>query len=574
MRTLLILMSFVMTCSKTARSQDDELPLISLLEPNVGVCVEIHNLNQHVEGLEYSDFIQRLRSLPMYKAWTQSQEFDRLKTARLWVENVVGKPPREFVGDLLGESMMLAISPSEKAPKGLFLTRAESEEVLNHFVAVWQKADKGGQFSQHSHNGHTYTRRAKAAAKEVVYFARLGRVFVISDYEPAVKSAIDRFAALADGNKLGKSLADVPEYRAARRALDATNIATVFINPRVWDKSIDRDPNKSSDHRVFRDAWQRCRWIGAGLTLDRGLGLELVADYDSTNAPETWTRIVERVGGSPEFLAHVPANALFAVAGRHDLNMAYQFAIQQVPVKQRRGFEQIGLNVLGVKPSELIGQLPPNWGMYVVPRQKLQLDVSPVDGVFAVEIPASEQAEGKQFRRAVHQGLSMGLVALSVFYSSAFPDQPSRAVTNSPDHPSMKWIENLNSYELATAIGPRYLAVASHRSVVQPFLNPPPKSTSPTALDSIRQDRFADASQVLFVNVKAVRDFVRNNREFFAEKSSRIGKARDSEQGARRFARVEEALRLVDAGYAAMSVNNERLRVSAGLIVNDFGREN
>ena len=562
-----VAITILLTWTGLARSQDADFPLTSLLEPNVGMCLEIHGLRRHVDDLQSSGFAVRVQSLPMYKTWIQSREFGKLKTASAWVETVVGKPPREFAGDLLGQSVALAISPTETQPKGLFLTRAVNAGVLEHFVTVWQKTDKSGEFTVLTHNGHTYTRRTKAAAHEIVYFARLGRIFVLSDYEPVVKSTIDRFAARSNGAKLGKSLADLPAYQAARNALSTANVATVFVNPRAWDASIDRQPNKSSEHKVFRDAWHRCRWLGAGLRLGRGLGVELLADYDSKNAPEAWTRVVERIGGRPEFLAHVPANALLAVAGRHDLGAAYHFAIQHAPEKQGQAFEQIGLNVLGMKPSELIDQLPPNWGMYVVPRQNLQLDVSPVEGVLAVEITPSDRPAGRKVRRAFDQGLSMGLVALSVFYSSTFPDRPARAVTNSPDHPSMKWIENLNAYELATAIGPRYLAVSSNRRVVEPFLQLPPEPVAGSALDAIRKDRFPDAGHVLFVNVKAVREFVAQNRGFFAEQTRRLGKVNGA--GEQRLVRVEQALGLVDAGYASLSISNERLHVSAGLVVDD-----
>lgn len=554
----LSLFAIIAIVGGSAAQADDDLPLTSLLGDDVGLCVEVTDLHGQLDQLQNSELARRIRGMSMFQALAGGAQMQSLQAARTWVKSVVGKGPREFASDLLGKSVVLGISPSESEPIGLFLTQAKDEASLNDFISVWKRADLTGVFEARQHAGREYTHRSRKGSDERVFYALLGTVLVISDHEKSVKSTIDRYVAITDGKPM-PSFLDIPAMKAARDELAKENLIKVLVNPRAWDETIAREADKSREQQIFGQVWQRCRWLAGGMRMDQGFGIELVVDYTAVGAPEAWARFLNRTNGDPEFLNHVPPNALVAVAGRHDLSALFGFAMNQVPDQQQQVFNGIAANVLGMPPAELVNQLPPNWGLFVVPRRELKLNVVPVNGVLALEIPKDDNKEGRRFRRAIDQGLSMGFVGISVMAATQL-DKPARAVTNSLDHPNLKWIENLGPYEFAASIGPEYLAVGSNREDVKPFLSKPEKLEPNALLNEVKRQRFPEANQVLFVNAKAAREFVSANRKFFVEQAGKLGA-----QGEQRLSRVEEAMSLVDAGYTSLRISPNRIRFAAGL---------
>lgn len=537
---------------------DDDFPLTSLLGDDVGLCVEVTDLHRQLDQLQNSELATRIRGMSMFQALAGGAQMQSLQAARTWVKSVVGKGPREFASDLLGQSVVLGISPSEGEPTGLFLTRATNEAALTEFISVWKRADLTGVFEPRQHAGREYTHRSRNGSDEKVFYALLGTVMAISDHEASVKSAIDRYVAIQTG-KAKAGFLDAPAMKTAQAALATENLIKVLVNPRAWDKTIARESDKSREQQIFGEVWQRCRWLAGGMRMDQGLGVELLVDYTSKGAPKAWSQFVDRTDADPDFLNRVPSNALVSIAGRHDLSALFAFAMNQVPSKQQEVFNGIAQNVLGMPPAELVNQLPPNWGLFVVPRRELELNVVPVNGVFALQIPPADTDDGRKCRRAIDQGLSMGFVGVSVMLATKF-EKPARAVTNSQEHPNLKWIENLGPHEVAASIGAEYLAVGSDREDVKPFLAKPEELAANGLLEEVKQQRFPQANHVLFVNAKAARDFVNANRPFFVKQATQLGPG-----GEQRLSKVEEAMSLVDAGYASLRISPKRIRLSAGL---------
>ena len=569
--------------------------LLRLVGSDVGICVEASNLGKRLPVLADSQLAERLQNSSFYRQWRESKDYRKLEHAREIIEKLTGKPFEQFATELFGESVVLALYPAggDKLA-GVLLTQTSKEKDLQAALDAWNGAEPRHRLERLEHAGQTYFRRTKPPAGkkrgEVLYYVTLGRLFAFSDTESLIQQVIELNRAStgngptnakAAGDAGRECLFDSASYQTARRSLSPDSVVSVYLNPRQLDDAIKPKPHEPDPPQALVEIWRRCESLVFGIRLGEGIVVEAVAHYKQSDASGKWTRLIERTSGPPDFLQRVPRNALAAVAGQHDLDGLSQLVLEQMPKPKRQqlnAFRQIARGLLlGLDLfDDVLPNLKPNWVLYVVPAQQSRGDAPPVDGLLALELPADAKPNAARrkanLRDALHNGLNTALHLAVAAHNGKSPKVPAIVRDTEVPYPGqtdkvlVRWIEGMEPYQPAYAITPNHLIFSSSRKLIEEFISTEPEERliSDDGFQRWRESFFPQASQVLFVNVARVRDFVAGHREYFVRQAVRR-KTVDAAEAARRVKRLDDVLQLADGAFMAARIADDHVRLVVGV---------
>jgi len=568
-------------CVAVAQSSADARPLTRLVAADVGLCVEVSQFAKTWPAVAQSDFFKRLERLSFYRKWKTGSEYRKLLQTRAGIVAVTGKPFARFADELFGDEVVVAVYVDDRGrPQGVLLTRTASIDVLNAAIESWNRAEQPTT-STHGESGHRYFRRVvgrKSGKTETLYYAKLGRTLAVSDHEAMIRRVIDldrmTGAARRPDDLSGKSLLESTVYQRAAGSLPAKTVASVYFNPRAWDNQFAAGSNRSAAGQVLAALWRRCRSVIVGLRLERGIVIDAIADYDGTGAPQEWTHFVRQTAGPPTFFQKVPRRALLAFAGQFSPSSLQQLINRQISAFPRNRWDSVrqvsrglllGLDVV----DDVLPELGPNWGIYLVPRTRAGKSgnssrLPPVNGLLAIELRAQKSPAPGQptLRAALENGLNTGLNILAAMYNLQSSGPPAIVRTRRRKASVVHWIEGIDGYQPAYALTPTDLIFAGSPQLVDEFLAADSRTALASSPDyvNLSQTYFPGAGQLLLVQVDALRELVRKHAVFFVRKdtTSPARRAREKFENAREF------LTLFDSAFIAVRITNDQVRLVVG----------
>ncbi len=585
-----ILCACCLFVSAIACADDAANRLLSLVGEDAGLCVEIPRLEENLQAVRKSEFLRRLATSSLHQAWLQGEASQKLRRSRESIEKHTGKTIDQLIDEVFGHYVVIAIySSSKSGAAGVLLTEADSVEALEVAISSWNAAEPQETIT-HEHAGHPYfVRSRKLSGSETarpLYYAKLDRVFALSDHEEMIQKVLDfeRKSHTSSTNNVAENpevnsgiLKSVP-YRRARQALSPTAFATAYLNPRIWDGVIPPPESRSPENQILGKIWRRLDSVALSVNLERGCVLETIVQFNGQGTPAQWQSAIERMQGSPEFLSHVPADAVALFAGRHDLsgliNLVVQRASVEVEQHQWESFRQVSRGLLlGLDLfDDVLPGLQPNWGGYLIPRTESADEASPatipLEGLVAFEISSKPAAEEKAaLRDALDNGLNTGMNLISAYFNTRGSKTPAIVRTVEQPGSVVRWIEGIPGYRPAYVLTKNHLAFASSPELAKQFNDSYVEQAQPHAVfDRCRNVYFPQENQISFIDVAALRKLLEQYRTRLVAKAAEAN-AISTQDCEERLSRLLDVAALVDSAFVAGHIDTDSLRLVIGGVV-------
>jgi len=264
--------------------------LPELVSPEAGLVLRAQNLKGNVSTLLNSPWVEKFLRSPLGVEFSNSNDVQKIVRAGRQIEELTGGPLLDYLNQIFGEDLIVALVPGEEGqnPYGLLVTAADSELVLQQAVARWKRLEAQTTVT-FRHNGLEYTCRTPIrknnADGDRLYYAVLGRIFVLSHDEQAVRRTLDLYQSARSSDKaaLLPSLAGSTEYNSAREHLPSPYWISVYFSPSRWKRAFaglretsDSDPAL----KVLARFLKHSRSLILGLRFEDGLLARLHVDSD------------------------------------------------------------------------------------------------------------------------------------------------------------------------------------------------------------------------------------------------------------------------------------------------------
>ena len=589
--SLLFALLLSLLIGKAVRAAQPDSRLLQFVGSEAGLVIEVSDLRRNLPKLKNSEIFRRLRNTNVYRQWKSSADYRGLVAAQTAIEKLVKKPLGEFLADLFGQSVALAVYPTAKdEPETVLITRASSQETLSAALAAWNRAERSVsetiQFS-----GHSYVRRKKLDSNEnkekkkrsqTQFYVLFDDVLALSDSESVIRRVIELNSAnqTEDGVALDsnapaagvqQNFLSTAAFRQAEKSLSPKRFVSVYLNPREWDHAVRFDAEKPGVDRLLADFWRRCDSIGFGMRTDGGVIWEMSAHYDRSGLPQQLAS--KAVTGPPRFLNRVPRNAAVVVAGRNDLSKAAKFLIEQIPQQQQSDWYRLrhiarGLLVGFDLLDDVLPAVGSNWGLYVIADEGESSHRSPFEGLLAIQLPLPGEITLRKV--TLRDGLGNALETALHFLGNSDGKKPGKQEsivrTEIKNGTHFGWLETDRPFQPAYALADGYLVGGSSRGVIKKFLAVKESASLGLQLEFRGRARtyFPDANQLLFVNVAELRKFATRNPERFTERLA-DSKSVDPKEARRRFEQIVDLLEVIDVAFIAGHIAGERVHVVSGV---------
>ncbi len=554
----------------------DDPELISLVGEDVGLYVEIRDLRSQLRDVPSAEWFRRLRELPFVKRWQQGPEFAKWQVGQATLTLVIGQPLDQFVAELFGESVVLAISPSKEGPPGgLLLSRGAKDDTWDRVLTLWDQLE-AHEVQTKSAFGRSFQRRQKKTNGQTsgpdLFTTKIGRILAISEREELIRDVLARSSS-APNERRAKSLDQSPTYRHAMAALPEQCSVRVFTDPRRWENELRKDPASAA---WLLPLWQRLEWLSAGIELRDGIIGHVVVHHETTDLPSVWQKIVEASVTPSDLAQRLPADAVLAGEARFSPDLLNWLRTLDDSEKARTDWQTFGKITRGLLGRDLFDDvLPharPSFGGAVVPKKPIEESSAPIDGLLAWQLDLSRgpaRTDGQpELRESLDSALQTLLNFAAVAHNSRNPDTLAMLRVQHREAQTIKWLESLPPYQPAFGLGSEHLLLATDPRLISAFYdrsaNDPALKTEPL-FAAVRSRHFAEHSQWLFVNSRAARDFLAEQHEPLSRQVAHWRKLAPPSVAAQ-LDRVRETLTPFDAAFLAAKVTPGEVRFTAGVV--------
>ncbi|MDB5339456.1 MAG: hypothetical protein JWN70_5075 [Planctomycetaceae bacterium] len=559
------------SCSLEAAEPRREL--WQLVPKDVGLAVEARGLSEQTRQFLTSEVFQRIQRHSAWQHLLQSKEIKDLQELQQTVRDVTKQPLLGWLEKLLGQEVLLSITPqTEGRPRSVLLLRLKQPADLPVILEAWGQLEPRTE-TRFEHHGQVYFSRSKASESgDPLFYSLIDDVLIVSDRAESLMPVLD----LAKDAEHRGAVSGESNFQQTMKALNPAAAIRIFIQPAAWDPTRESRPSEAKDvvERLIKGAWARCQAIGIGVRQESGLVAEIIARSDDLAQNSFWMKLVSKTSGAPAFLARVPKTAILAFAGRHDLADMTEWAFSQIPadgLKKMKSTRQVinGFLLGNDLLTDILPQLPGDFGGYLVPREDLQLAAVPVDGLLAVALPVqaegdttnNERAAKPNVRSSVDNALRTTVSLLTAMHNATSPDEAAIEHIDQQGV-TVHWIDSLGPIQPAYALSPEYFLVASSPKLIRDFLSQSPSNTwgADDRLKKLRAACFADASQIVALHGRLLGDVIRERREFLLKQLQAFHKLKPDEAG-KRLDRMLEWVQLSDAVVIASSLHADHLKV-------------
>ncbi len=347
-----------------AEVQQRSAPGIELsryVSPDVGLCLELRQLETHASRFLESELFRRLQAFPPFATMLAQQRPNWLAIAGE-VERRTGATAGQLYSGLLGRQVLFAVWPPAegRSPKGdalLLIEAADSallDQSLQRLVEARRAANRWHGRRTIEAAGRAFTLEAVARDDEPsdIFLAVDGELGMMATSEAVIRGVLERRAGA-----VAASLATLPSYAAAVERLSADCVARAFISPRAWDASLLADlrkkPPRSDEARTQQavvDAWRTTEYVVGGVELTPRVAVELAWRWQADSLPQPLREVAAGLAGRSHFVDRIPADAWLAVAGRIDL----AHIVRHLVAEQWRGAGDSSASASSSVPPETI----------------------------------------------------------------------------------------------------------------------------------------------------------------------------------------------------------------------------
>lgn len=567
--------SLVLAALWPSRVMADEPAITSLLGDDVGLCLEVRDLRQHIREVPATEWFRRLTELSLVKRWQQGPEFTRLQASQTGLAILFGQPIDQFVSELFGESVVLAISPATSGPPtGVLLSRAAKDDTWDRVLALWDQLEAHDVQTKSVFGRSFQVRRKKSSGPEAgpdIFTAKLGRTLAISTSESLIHDILARSAAT--NVERSKPLDQSPTFRQAMSSLPDNAAIRLFVDPRRWDTELAKDSAAASQ---LMPLWKKLEWISAGLEIRDGVIFHAVVHHDTQNLPVLWQQAVAVAAAREDLAARLPAESVVAGEARIPPSICRWLRTLDPSEKSQRDwqtFDKVTRGMLGRDLfDDVLSHSGPSLGGAIVPKTPVEEKSAPIDGLFAWQFDFSGERAGDDTHPMLRESLDGALLTLinlgAVAHNSRNPDQPATLRVQHRESQTIRWLDQLPPFQPAFSVTDKHVLLATSPRLVAEFQD---RAAGGSALSSeplfaeARSRHFAEHSQWLFVNVRRGREFLTEQHEPL---SRQIGHWRKSAAPsvAIQLDRLRELLTPFDAAFVAGKMTPGEVRLTSGLL--------
>ncbi len=557
----------------------EEPELTSLIGENIGLCLEIRDLGSHIRDVPSTEWFRRLRDLSLVKRWQQGPEFAKWQAGQAGLAVLLGQSLDQFVTELFGESVVVAISPSPTGtPTAVLLSRAAKNDTWDRVLALWDQLE-AHDVQTKSAFGRSYQLRRKKTNGQTsgpdLFTVKLGRTLAISEREELILDVIVRATSVSKDDRvkpLGQSLA----YRRAIAQLPERSLVRLFVDPRRWDNDLEKDAAAAN---WLMPLWQRLQWFSAGVEVRDGLVFHAVAHHDTNELPIVWQQFVAASETPSNLSARLPADSLLAGETRFTPELFRSLQALDRSEKSQRDWQTFGKVTRGLLGRDLFDEvLPharPNIGGAVVPKIPVDEQSTPIDGLLAWPFDLSQNVLNKSDQPALRESLDGALLTLlnfaAVAQNSRNPDSPATLMVRHRETLTVRWLDNLPPFRPAYGLAVGHLLLASDPRLITAFDE---RSGAENGLGAeplfaaVRSHHFSEHSQWLFLNARTTRKFLDEQREPLSRQVAHWRNIAPP-SAAVHLSRVQELLTPFDAAFVAAKVTTGEIRFTAGVLTPD-----
>lgn len=298
-----------------AVAADPVADLLRLAPTDATFAVVVRDLRGHVQRIDESPFAKWFPESKLGKSLLTSDQWKALEAAEKILTAQLGVSGDELVNDILGDAVVYAYRNRDDT--GLFLVRARKPDLLTKVVAGLNTAQKQSgelkEVREKKHGATAYFERDRGGGRSEFYWLNGGTV-AYSPNEDAIRGAIDRAA--------------IPGPAPLAEAIDKLKLNTAFVvgvfQPRTLDGDLAaaiadaKDAGQKAFLTQFRKLWAACDAVAFSVELGASLDVALNVAVNPKAVPDELKPIL--TPGTPsELWSAIPADALFAVAGKIDL---------------------------------------------------------------------------------------------------------------------------------------------------------------------------------------------------------------------------------------------------------------
>ena len=578
----LILVCFFGTDLFLKRVAADEPELTSLIGENVGLCLEIRDLGSQIRDVPSTEWFRRVRDLSLVKRWQQGPEFAKWQAGQAGLAILLGQSLDQFVTELFGESVVIAISPSPTGtPTAVLLSRAAKDDTWDRVLALWDQLE-AHDVQTKSAFGRSYQLRRKKTNGQTtgpdLYTVKLGRTLAISEREELILDVIVRATSELKDDR-AKPLGQSAAYRRAIAELPERSVLRLFVDPRRWDNDVAKDATSAA---WLMPLWHRLQWFSAGVEVREDIVFHAIAHHDTNELPTVWQKFVAASEAPSKLSARLPADSLLAGETRFTPEFFRSLQTLDPSEKSQRDWQTFGKVTRGLLGRDLLDEvLPharPNIGGAIVAKIPVDEQSTPVDGLLAWPFDLSKEGSGKNDQPALRESLDGALLTLlnfaAVAHNSRNPDSPATLMVRHRESMIVRWLDNLPPFRPAYGLSTGHLLVASDPRLISGFDD---RSGAENGLGAeplfatTRSRHFPDHSQWLFLNARATRQFLEEQREPLSRQVAHWRNIAPP-SAAVHLSRVQELLTPFDAAFVAAKVSAGEIRFTAGLVTPDEPR--
>ncbi len=515
----------------------EELKLLDLVKSDVGICAEVTGLENKIEELKNSPLVDRFCKSLIYQEWRSSKDFQKVKKGRENIERVTERSIEEVITDLFGKSTIVAFFPEPEKWSALLLTEAKDEETLKELIQIW--IDTGSHQTekrnfQNSFYHHRFKSTKDGTKTGSIYYIQHKKYFAISKNENRIQDVI-RIYELADKEGMDSevfqnaSLGYSKEYNAAKSSFSSDYFSTVYMNPDRIGHLINRHLKNSKEMSSLSQTWNKLKSGILGIRLDQNsfaFNLSFIKKENSDSSIDK--EFINRMQGASEFLARVPKNALLAFSGKIHLKNIEKLITSFVKDNKNSDIENVrqvsrglllGLDIF----DDVLPSLKADWGFYLLPVQKPNLDSIPVDLLVGFGLPENDSISKNggriSLKRALDNGLNTGLNLLAAFYNNKKAGKASIVRTEQSNSSILRWIDPLWSYLPAYGLIQQDLVLSSHPDLIRDYVSKSEKdklSQDPSLTEWMKKYSRQE-NQWIVLNFKEAHSYFLNQRDYFIQ---------------------------------------------------------
>lgn len=557
-----------------SRALTAERPLTDFVDADAGICVEIRDLKTNLPRVLNSTWFQRISQLSFIRKWQQSPEFAKWQVGKTGLEIMAGQPLDQFVSELFGETVLLAISPAQDAgtqPVTVLLSRAEKEESWDKVLRLWDQLETHDVQTQSVFGRSVQRRQKKLDGHPIgtsVFTARIGRVLAISESEEAIRRVLEKAQASIESNR-ASTLSHSTRHQQAMSALNDGCAIRVVLNPHVWDAEFLKSPSDE----LAKSMWRRLDWFALGLEINDGILIQSVARHSTSNLPDEWLRLVSASQGNRDLAARLPANSLIAGELRLDSTLVKWLRTVDSSERAQRDWQTLVNISKGLLDRDLftdvLPALGPSFGVAVVPSQELTEHEAPVDGLLVTSLAEEPVASTDGTAQSLRESLDVALLTLwnfgTVSHNSRNLQMPIVLKTENNSRQTLRWIEGLTPYRPAYGLLPGSLVFASDPRLIRDFGTATAANSLSTEsrFATARTRHFSDHGHWLFVNTSAASRFLMEHHDSLAQQLAHWRKL-EVERASDYLKRLQETLSPFDSIFLASRLTDGEIRFTAG----------